>query len=191
MPKTLAEHPLWIQVAAGLIVAAVVSGIGYVANSAFGWWEALAGYALDLFVFLRATSTVPNWLAALVLVLALPTIVVLVMLIWKLMKPMSEKDWRSYRSDIILGLRWRWDYAGDRVNEVVPFCPHCDFQLFPRNNGPQYGFESHRFYFECENCGGELPKFDESYRQLEGRVIRTVQLNLRKGIWSEGAQTAT
>jgi hypothetical protein len=90
-------------------------------------------------------------------------------------------SWKEYVCDEFLGIKWRWIYSPweDRPVNLAPFCPRCDFQIFPRASGY---VATERVDFPCENCGFTR-SFDMTYDELENRVHRSIQLNLRNGSW--------
>jgi hypothetical protein len=93
-------------------------------------------------------------------------------------------NWRSYRRDSFYGLVWRWDYHGDRIDDPVPYCRQCDTQVIAREEY-EYGSFGRRLvtYCICDHCSGTAEKFDESFRDMQNKVIRQVDRKLRNQEW--------
>lgn len=41
----------------------------------------------------------------------------------------DDDDWRSYTSDNILDIPWRWRWNGTTIESLTPICPECDMEL--------------------------------------------------------------
>lgn len=41
----------------------------------------------------------------------------------------EENDWRSYTSDHILGIGWRWRWHGESIESLTALCPKCNMEL--------------------------------------------------------------
>ena len=41
----------------------------------------------------------------------------------------EEEDWRSYTSDNILDIDWRWRWHGTSIESLIALCPECELEL--------------------------------------------------------------
>ena len=71
---------------------------------------------------------------------------------------------QNYTEDSFDGVRWRWSWRGNQVDNLCCFCPRCDAQVVYRE-----GYEETEFI--CERCpsDGTLDSFGSL-----GRVVTTV-----------------
>ena len=180
MWKALWKDPVW----AAVISAGIVAAASAVGTYTLGLWPAIAAYAAGLWKLAGERSQWANWQVWLACTLALPTILLTVALLWANLRPSkSANDWRqNYLDDQFVGLRWRWTYFSDgSLNQVHSFCPHCDFQVYPKHASAYMAVD--RIAFHCESCGRTLPTFDETYEHLESRIRRLIQQKIRTETW--------
>jgi hypothetical protein len=85
----------------------------------------------------------------------------------------------SYTEDVFFGVRWRWRYVdGSGVSLLGAYCPKCDLEMQPMV--PQHQFIGPYVFFRCEDCGEAVAQIPaQSMRELEDRIRRTIQKNLR------------
>lgn len=179
--KRLWNDPVWSKVIAGVILAAGATIGAYFLN----WWPIIGRFTRSGYNFILFTTSVPNWLLVILGIVCLPTIFLVLSLIWEkthIKNKDTEADWRSYKTDIYFGLRWRWKYfQGGAIHDVNTFCPLCDFQVFPYNASAYSIID--RIGYHCDSCGSDLGQLDESQGSLENKVIRLIQQKLRNGSW--------
>lgn len=182
MVKKLWNDPVWSKVIAGVILA-----VGATIGAYFlDLWPSIGSFIRKSYNFVFLTTNVPNWAIGILCILSLPTIVLALALLWEWIHPKTQNDspgWRSYKTDIYFGLRWRWKYYDDDggIYDVYTFCPHCDFQVFPYNTSGYRIID--RIGFHCDSCDKDLGEVDESKDSLENKVIRLIQQKLRTGSW--------
>jgi hypothetical protein len=166
-----------------VISGAILAAAALLGSYLLNWWPTIGRYAALGFEFARETSIVPNWLIALLLLLAAPTVLFVLALIWQIAFPSksSTSSWHEYTSDNFFGLCWRWRYIGERLSEMHTFCPHCDFQVFPENASAYAAID--RISFHCDSCNRDLGTFEEPYGSLENKAGRFAQQKLRQGTW--------
>lgn len=175
MLKRIWKDPVW----ASVIAASIVGIWSYLA----GWWPEFVDAGKAAWVFLGATSSVSNWIVALLVLLSLPTLVVGVMLAGQLIRPTpaSKPDWHGYTEDNFFGLRWRWSYSSiGQIQQITTFCPHCDYQVFWQDASSYAAVE--RIAFHCDSCHSSLGEFTESFRSLESKTGRFIQQKIRNGL---------
>ncbi|MBS0566062.1 MAG: hypothetical protein JSS59_01450 [Proteobacteria bacterium] len=180
MWKRIWSDPVWSKVISAAIIA-VAAGVG---TYLLDWWPTIGSYFAKGLAFAGASSLVQNWFLAVIGLLALPTVVVLVALMWQLVgtgKP-EAPNWEAYVSDVFLGLRWRWHYNGSTMSDLTTFCPHCDYQVFPANASAYNVID--RIAFSCDSCRAELGTFDESFHSLENKARRFAQQKIRTRSWN-------
>lgn len=181
------RHPLWSNVLGGLAVAGLLAIGGYLLD----WWPSVRGVTIVTLEWLEARTETPNWVLCL---LSIPTAGFLFLIgagIWYKINPetahIADAQWTDYTKDRIFGLVWRWCYVGGVIEQLVSFCPHCDYQVYPSNAS---GFAAvDRITFKCESCGRQLGTFDESVSYFESRVKRTIQQKLRNDDWKTIVET--
>ena len=180
MLKKLWNDPVWSKVIAGAILA-----VGTLLGTYFlDWWPTIGRFAKDAYNFALSPTSLLNWIIGVLGLLAAPTIIGLLAIIWQKIFPSSSSatDWRNYTTDKFFGLRWRWRYFGDgKIYDVHTFCPHCDFQIYAEDASAYRAVD--RITFRCDSCSQRLGEFDEPFASLENKVKRFVQQKIRNGSW--------
>jgi hypothetical protein len=183
MLKRIWKDPVWSSVIAGGILA--VAGVG--GTFFLGLWPSIGVWFLGVLAFALRPSELPNWAIWLLGAFGLPTLLLLLSLMWGLVRPnrdVTGKNWRAYTEDEFLGLRWRWMYLqSGNVGRPKPFCPSCDYQVFPHHASAYDVID--RIGFHCDSCGRTLPEFNESFGSLQSKIERFIQQKLRTGGWRE------
>ena len=170
-----------------MIAGAILAGVAAAGAYIFGWWPSGVRQGIAwAWAFLRSTSPVPHWLLALLVLLAAPAVLLALFLLWELVVPKNKApdrpDWYLYTTDCFFGLRWRWSYgAGGHVQNLVHFCPHCDFQVYPYKASPFAALDGTTF--RCDSCGRNLGTVEETPSLLEDKVIRFIHQKLRTRTW--------
>lgn len=184
MLKSIWKDPVWSAV----IATAIAAAGGAVGTFFFGVWPAIGDWFASLWMLAAQPSQIANWVVWLLAVLSIPTLLILVALVWASIRrsPAAEAanadDWSSYTEDEFLGLRWRWKYfPSGGLEHPIPFCPACDYQVFPHHASAYRAIE--RIGFHCDSCGRNLPEFDESFDSLRSKIERFVQQKIRSGCW--------
>ncbi|WP_445356664.1 hypothetical protein ACJJIC_06955 [Microbulbifer sp. ANSA002] len=70
----------------------------------------------------------------------------------------SGAPWfHSYCEDTFYGATWRWLWDGDRIRNLVSFCPTCEGQLVCYTHIYSRGLrDEYISKFKCENCGDRV-----------------------------------
>ncbi|MBD3676790.1 MAG: hypothetical protein HUJ27_00115 [Rhodobacteraceae bacterium] len=177
MLKKVWTDPVWSKV----IATGIIAGVGVLITSLGGWWPEVIIAINDIWLFLVATTTVPNWFLSLLVICSLLMLGVLLIGVWSLFRSESQPSdlWRTYREDYFFGLRWRWDYGSDasHIYLLTAFCPHCDLQVHPVDIARYSGVN--RYEYKCEDCNVNLKTFDMPIPQIEDKVIRQIQKKIR------------
>lgn len=186
MIKELWRDPVWSKVIAGVILAALLAAGSYLLN----WWPAIGSLLGTALVFLLSTSSLPNWLIGLLVVLSALPILAVAASAWRGFVPSATlHDWSTYQTDCFFGLRWRWSYYSDgQIRDMHSFCPGCDYQVFSHHASGYRAVDL--IAFTCDSCGRSLGEFQEPYESLESKVIRLIQQKLRNGTWRISQESA-
>lgn len=180
MLKVIWNDPVWSKV----IAASILALVAFVGTYFLNWWPIIGSYFSDGYVFITSKSLVPNWLLGMFALLVIPTLLLIGALIYSFLKPESPSapSWKNYTFDNFFGIVWRWKYIDNTMSDMHTFCPHCDFQIFPKNAS---GFNAiDRIAFLCDSCHANLGEFNESYLSLENKAQRFSQQKIRNGSWN-------
>ena len=186
MLKRIWNDPVWSKVLAGAILAA----LGLLGTYLFNWWHYISDFAQQIYNFIAylwrlksETATVTNWILLTIVLLALPTIFRIFVALISLFRtpPQKELTWRDYTEDIFFNIRWRWRYINNQITDLHSFCMHCDFQIFPQRTDR---FDD-SIHFDCESCSSHLQTFDETYSQVESKILRFIDQKHRNNKWRE------
>lgn len=173
------KDPVWSKVIATGIVAAA-GGLG---AYLLGYWPVVSRTFSVGWHFLLSLSHISNWVIALLVLCAAPSVIFLTALAWHVVRGegSSIPNWTSYKTDTFLGLRWRWDYSGGSIIRLNSFCPVCDYQVFARH-ASIYDF-AERISFSCDSCHRNLADFAGSQTHLESKIERFIQQKIRNNTW--------
>ena len=154
-------------VVGGLIVAGVLAVIpktsGLVVKVVSWVWNAVS-WAWEL---LYSSHSVPGGVILVLSLLALFGLVIvglLLMLLFQGEKKAAAPSFHNYTEDSFDGVRWRWEWRGNRVDNLWCFCPRCDASLVYHET---YGATE----FICERCPADrtVDPFESG-----GRLVTTV-----------------
>lgn len=181
MVKTIWKDPVWSAV----IASGIIASAGAISTFFLGLWPSIGGWFIGLFALGLRPMELPNWVIWLMVAFSLPTLLLLLAPVWKAVRSnrkVAGESWRNYTEDEFLGLRWRWNYfPSGNLEHPIPFCPVCDYQVFPHHASSYNAIE--RIGFHCDSCGRNLPKFDESFESLQSKIKRFIQQKVRTGVW--------
>lgn len=181
MLKLIWKDPVGSAVIAGLILA--VGGV--VGIYLLDLWPEIGRWFVSFLVLAGQPSLISNWVVWLLTLFAIPMLLVIIVVTWVAVRPKREEaqeeandNWRTYTEDEFFGLRWRWKYfQSGKLEHPIPFCPSCDYQVFPHHASAYNVIE--RIGFHCDSCGRNLPEFDESFESLSSKIERFIQQKLR------------
>jgi len=157
------------------VVATILIGIG---TQLLGWWPLITNAILAAWQFIFTPILIPLWLLALLSFSAVAIVIIIFVVVF------HRETHSDYTSDEFYGVKWRWQYFdGGSLDEPVPFCVKCDFQLKP-TFASSYSAVDHWVY-RCENCGHVGADFRESISDFHDRVRRQIQRKLRSGEWAK------
>lgn len=185
MLKSIWKDPVWSKV----ISAGILAVCGAIGAYLLDLWPSIGSWFSFLWKSAGQPSQIPNWSVWFLGLLAIPSVLLMLALIWSVIRPERESgqdNWRSYLEDHFLGLCWRWKYfsSGD-LDDPQPFCPHCDYQVFPHRASAYAAVD--RIGFHCDSCGRDLTTFEESFESLQSKVRRLIQQKVRTGAWAKNA----
>ena len=179
------KDPVWSKVIAAGILA-VCAAVG---ASLLDLWPAIGRTLKSAWEYAISPSGLPNWVVWILALALVPTLIILCVLLWQAVFPgKTEPDWRSYKQDDFLGLRWRWNYlATGTIEDPAPFCPHCEYRVFPHRASGYTAVD--RIGFHCDSCGRNLPEFEELFESLQSKVSRFIEQRIRTGMWKGDGST--
>jgi hypothetical protein len=155
------------------------------------WWPWLSRLASAYWtrakVYLTSPSSIPHWVLLLIVsgLLMLVTLAVVVIVAVIRDGPAPQPSWRSYTTDMFLGLRWRWWNAEGTFHGLYPCCPRCDLRLRPDSV-----YRGGTVAFQCEDCGNVV-QLSASYDEVIDQVTRFIDRNMRTGNFRPSGQTGT
>ena len=125
---------------------------------------------------LQSSHSVPAWAILVVGLLALLGLAIVLLVIGALIMNRSKGSnenpppFRRYTEDVLDGLRWRWRWIGNRIDDLWCYCLVCDAQLVYREDILD-GMD-----LICENCpadGSLLSRIGSQSKR--GRVVATME----------------
>lgn len=87
----------------------------------------------------------------------------------------AVQPWKSYREDSFFGAIWRWDYAGNRIDDVIAYCLRCDRQFFVEES-MEMDFKVNS-QFQC-SCGNQI-KLEGKLTFIEAKVKVEIETQVR------------
>lgn len=185
MLKKIWNDAVWSKVIAGGILAV----LGILITYFLGWLPAIVQFASGGISLLSDRIEIPIWALTILGLCALLVVLVIVIILWSMVFSSTERaSYISYTEDHLFGIRWRWRYDPDiGICGLMSFCPHCDYQVQPRNIS---GFRSiDHIGFQCEDCGVALKDFTMPLEEVKSLVERKIQQNIRNGTWRKDGKS--
>lgn len=168
------KDPVWSKVIATAILAIIASF--------YAGWLRIKNALLFIYNFFIATTPVPNWLIA---VLIIPTLIFLLLILLAIKERFFGSKLHTYKdyiSDNFLGLIWGWSYYEDGgICDVHSICPHCNYQILAKYESGYH--VAPRYLFECDECGYNAGTIDSDYSEIEQKIKFKIQKNIRNGEW--------
>ena len=98
---------------------------------------------------LFASYEVAGWV---IVIGALCTLMVLVTVVVDALQRARPPSYHSYIEDFIDGVKWRWRWDSDGIEDLRGFCPACDANLVYRVRGGDPRFSPNFTELTCERC---------------------------------------
>ena len=148
-------------VVGGLILSLMPTSINLLRGAGSWLWDSM----LWVWAILGSSHTIPGWAILTIGLLALVGLVALGILLIASLQRDTEQTYRNYTEDMLDGLRWRWEWTGNKIDRLWCFCPSCDAQLV-------YSEAISSTLFICERCpsDGSLNRTGK-----RGRVVATIE----------------
>jgi hypothetical protein len=136
MWKKIWTDPVWSKV----ISAAILGIVGLAGSYVLNWWPAIGAWLAGALAFSASQSLVPHWAIGLVVLLALPTVLLVLIAAWGRIFPGSDEKPNplTYTSDVFFGIRWRWSFSGHYMSDLHTFCPPLRPAGLPRQRQRLY-----------------------------------------------------
>lgn len=174
---------IWADPVGSKVISSGLCVLGGVLITVLGGWGAIGHAILTAWDFMLASTPIPRWAIGFVGVWTAVATFILVGLWFQSKAEAAEANsWRSYRSDHLLGLRWRWYWNGQQPYGLHPFCPACDYQLDLIDDSDFRFIPAVKF--QCV-CGHGPWRFEESWNSVEQRVAKLIQQKLRNETWKK------
>ena len=172
------KHKIRNSVIASLFTAAVVSLVVYLIPggwaSVIGWCAKITGAAV---AWLCTSLEVPVWLIA-ILALAFAALVIAAAVIVLAIVRKSSDQIESFTEAEFFGIKWRWRYGQMGIYDIASFCPECDLQVHPVSASAYRAVD--RVVYGCDECHWHSEEFEMSAAEVEDRVLRKIQQEIRR-----------
>jgi hypothetical protein len=185
----LREHA--IKTAVGTILALALGAVVAALSPLVREWLLIALRGIgNAFHWLGQPVTVARWHYWLLAVVAIFVGIFMFVAVFAVLtgrRGPAATAYLAYQEDSFFGLTWRWGYdlAGQLNREsFTPYCPVCD-RVIPMRSDSYDPFTR----FACDACGEQV-KLDGDIARNISRVIREIDLKVRKGTWIDKGKAA-
>jgi hypothetical protein len=179
------NDPVWSKVIAGTILAILTAIWVTVSHD----WHVVGAWITSTWNWVKVGGNLPGW-AQLLLYLGSAGFIYLVIVIVLAARRAAQN--RIKPEIKFMGLIWRWQIRRrsdrDEMVSVIAFCPECEMQIHPTR---VRDVPRNHTKFICDRCQGrpERLDFEGEPEEVEDRVIREAQRQLRLGILGKTAET--
>lgn len=172
------KDPVWSKV----IAAGILMLIALISTYFLGAWPSIKAFLSQAWSFALSGTSVPNWLLGImILPFFLLGYVFLIVLKERLANDESGVSFQNYTRDNLFGLLWVWRYSGGRINNLHSLCPHCQYQIIPKNDSSFAAVP--RYDYACDDCGYSAGSIGGNPSELHQKVELKIQKALRTGEW--------
>ncbi len=151
-----------------IVVPAIIAALA--AAYFTGLWSLLGQWFTALWYLLSESTLVPNWLLGIFAICAL----IVAGLLGAGLRPtrQARRPSQIHAQDNFFNIKWRWSYdASGGVQELTPYCRHCDNQLVLKKLGRH---APDRYECRCDHCGALACELDCSVEEFEARVLNRI-----------------
>jgi len=174
------KDPVWSKVIATGILAILVS----VGTYFLDFWPSIKVALNNSWSFIFSSTYVPNWLVGIMTLLCVLFIyAILIELKGNPPKEELEKTFKYYTKDSFLGLLWCWRYAGNQIDNLHSLCPHCEYQILPKNSSSYSAAPGYEY--SCDDCGYSAGLIEGYPENLNQKVKLKIQKTIRTEQWRE------
>lgn len=174
----------------GIIIGIIVTVVGgvilaIITQSLDNIWSFIIIISGIVRKYLASAILVPVWVFW-IFVLSYSYIIVRKLI--RLLRNKSEDiTYRLYRTDTIFGVKWSWDYYGQKIDDesIHGFCPTCLTRLIIKE---EYYYGGPHDSFFCVRCNKSLIDSKEGKQQILLKVILEIERKLNTGEWLEVLQ---
>lgn len=172
------------KVKVSVLSAIILGALAYFwQNHAQKVWNWVTQVSYGIWTWFISEHAMVGWLMVLVLALAVIGLIVIIDSVW----PKSESsNWRNYKEDEFFGVRWRWGYPGDSIDNIAAYCPSCDTQIVACQKLGGYSMRSpvEETEYYCDHCGRKCHLFNGSHDDMLNKVHRQIAREIRTGAWT-------
>jgi hypothetical protein len=181
------KHPIRNSVIASLTTAVITAIALAIVPGGWPWvLTKLRNAASVTFAWLNSGIVLPAWLVLLLSILSILVIVALALLGFALLRKGGARA-DAFTSAEFFGIKWRWKYGHHGIHTIVSFCPVCDLQVHPQNASSYRAIDW--VAFRCDEGHWQSQDFQCSYEELEDRVRRKIQQQLRREFEASSEKT--
>lgn len=145
-------------------------------------FEWARGLVTALWGWISTDHGIPGWL----IILIMPCIIYCGFALWGLFSSQASAviHWSDYKAGTFFSMMWRWNYRGGTITSPIPYCLTCDTQIIAEQHS---GFLMHdpisKTVFECEHCHRVEFTTSGSFEELQDKVTRQIDRNIRNNTW--------
>ncbi len=176
------KHKIRNSVLASLISAALIALFVYIMPGGWAWVFLKGRLAIAVSTtWLGSSLAVPVWLFIILSLLALTAIIVVAIACASVPSVRNVGDEiKLFTEAEFFGIKWRWRYGQNGINNIMAFCPKCDLQVHPTNL-PTFNCID-RIAYRCDEGHWQSQEYDCSQVELVDRVLRKIQQEIRRKI---------
>ena len=172
------KHKIRNAVIASLTTAAVSSLVVYFIPNGWAWIVKEGKRVIGAGVsWLGSSLAVPAWLVVILSLIAVVVIIaVAVVAVARVRK--SDDSIESFTESDFFGVKWRWKNGHFGIHDVASFCPQCDLQVYPVSASSYRAID--RIVYRCDEGHWQSQEFDCPHAEVEDRVRRKIQQEIRR-----------
>ncbi len=177
------KHPIRNLIVFPVIAGLILAGLLYFIPKLLAF---VLSTISTIWNYLLSRTFLPNSLLCLLVVLAIPTVLNLTRYFFrnKIQKASNEPSIKSYTTDNIFGMTWKWSFITEHnmpSQNLWCFCPNCSNRLVHSSS-----YDNHMrltTIFSCENCNFHSNSFRGDRDDVLGTVRRAVERKVTTGEW--------
>ncbi len=177
------ENTIRNSVIAGLAIAAIVGAFSYFFPKGLASViEKISSAFSATLSWLGSAWSIPVWIALILILFSLLFLTGITLLLIAYLEGKKEPQTpagKPFTEFTFRGIKWRWRLTPHGVENITPYCPTCDLQVYGRDESWSY---PPRTIYKCDYGHWNSQEFEITDSEVKNMVEREIHRQIRNNI---------